>query len=225
VTDKFVVSCYLRLTVTPTSSTSTSTPSQPGSREIARQAVRRQIAEVAKDLFAEHGYEATTIDQIAAAVGMSQRSVFRYFPTKEDIVIGKIDYFADDLVRALRERPADEPAWESLRRIFDLADPSGDPGGEQTAAELQRIVFDTPSLLGRYLEQRQRMQEEAAKALRERAADAGKPYAEDDPAPEAIAAAAFGCLVAAQRGWLAGGAKESFAATLDRAMASVGPAG
>lgn len=207
--------------------TPASTPSTPrsGSREIARQAVRRQIADVAKDLFAEHGYEATTIDQIAAAVGMSQRSVFRYFPTKEDIVIGKIDFFADDLAQALRERPADEAAWESLRRIFDHADPSGDPGGPETAAELQRIVFANPSLLGRYLEQRQRMQEDAAKTLRERAATAGKPYAEDDPAPEAIAAAAFGCLVAAQRGWLAGGAKESFAAKLDRAMASVGPAG
>jgi AcrR family transcriptional regulator len=132
---------------------------------------------------------------------MSQRSVFRYFPTKEDIVVGKIDFFADDLLVALRARPADEPVWESLRRGFDVADPEGDPGGQDTAGELHEIVFATPSLLGRYLERRQR------------------------PTPEAIAAAAFGCLVAAQRAWIAAGATEDFAAALDRAMASVGPAG
>jgi AcrR family transcriptional regulator len=203
----------------------TPTTTQTGSREIARQAVKRQIADVAKDLFAKHGYEATTIDQIAAAVGMSQRSVFRYFPTKEDIVIGKIDFFADDVVAALRERPAAEPVWESLRRSFDPADPADDPGGRETAAELHHLVFETPSLLGRYLERRQRMQDEAAATLRERAAAAGRPYDADDPAPDAIAAAAFGCLVAAQRAWLAAGARESFGAALDRAMASVGPAG
>jgi AcrR family transcriptional regulator len=201
------------------------TSAQTGTREIARQAVRRQIAEVAKDLFAEHGYEATTIDQIAAAVGMSQRSVFRYFPTKEDIVVGKIDFFADDLLVALRARPADEPVWESLRRSFDVADPEGDPGGQDVAVELYEIVFVTSSLLGRYLERRQRLQEEAAGVLRERATAAGRPYADDDPTPEAIAAAAFGCLVAAQRAWIAAGAKDNFAAALDRAMASVEPVG
>lgn len=197
---------------------------QTGTREIARQAVRRQIAEVAKDLFAEHGYAATTIDQIAEAVGMSQRSVFRYFPTKEDIVIGKIDFFADDLLATLRDRPSDEPPWESLRRSFDVADPEADPGGKEVAAELHRIVFEAPSLLGRYLERRQRMQQDVAVVLRERAAAAGTPYAATDPAPEAIAAAAFGCLVAAQRAWIAAGAKKKFSATLDRAMTGVGPA-
>lgn len=199
-------------------------PSRPsGTREIAREAVRKQITDVAKELFAEQGYEGTTIDDIAAAIGISQRTVFRYFPTKEAIVVGKIDYFGDDFLAALRDRPVDEATWESLRRGFDCADPEGDPGDKDVAVDLHRIVFGAPALLGTYLETLQRMQDAAGTILRERAAAAGSPYPKRDPTPDVIAAGAFGCLVAAQRSWLAGGAKGSFAEMLDRAMATIAP--
>ena len=192
---------------------------QTGLRERTREAVRTQITEVANALFVQRGYEQTTIDDIAAGVGMSQRSVFRYFPTKEDIVVGKFDLVADDMLAVLRERPADEPVWESLRRCFDLLVPYVDaPGQAEVAEPMQRIVFETPNLLARYLEKLQRMQDAVVIALRERAT-----YADDDPAPRALAAAAFGCLVAAQYAWLAGGGKGSFAEAIDRAMATVGP--
>jgi AcrR family transcriptional regulator len=195
-----------------------------GLREITRQAVRKQITEAANELFVERGYENTTIEDIAAEVGMSQRSVFRYFETKEDIVVGKFDYVADDMLKALRARPHAEPLWESLRRCFDLLVPFVDaPGKAEVAEPMQRIVFETPNLLARYLEKLQRMQDAVVVAVCERAAAAGTPYAEDDPAPRAIAAAAFGCLVAAQYSWLSAAERGSFAAAIDRAMASVGP--
>ena len=195
-----------------------------GLRGITRQAVRTQIAEAASTLFIERGYEQTTIDEIADAVGISQRSVFRYFPTKEDIVVGKFDLVADDMLDLLRGRPADEPAWDSLRRCFDLRVPYVDaPGKHEVAEPMQRIVFDTPHLLARYLEKLQRMQHAVVQALRERAEAEDRAYAEDDPAPRAIAAAAFGCLVAAQHSWLASAGKGSFSAAIDRAMAVVAP--
>ena len=215
VTVKFCGYCYDR---------SIMRSEQPGLREITRQAVRSQITETANALFIERGYERTTIDDIAAAVGMSPRSVFRYFPSKEDIVVGKFDLVAGAMLGVLGERPIDEPVWLSLRRCFDLLVPYVDaPGRRDVAEPMQRIVFDSPHLLARYLEKLQRMQDAVVTALRDRADDRGEPYSADDPTPRAIAAAAFGCLVAAQHSWLADDGGGSFAVAIDRAMAAVGP--
>ncbi|HEX3514388.1 MAG TPA: TetR/AcrR family transcriptional regulator [Trebonia sp.] len=197
----------------------------PPLRERTRRAVQKEISDAGIALFVERGYEATTIDDIAAAVGVSQRSVFRYFPTKEEIVVGKFDFVAEEMLEVLRARPAGEPVWESLRRVFDLLVPYVDaPGKHQVAEPMQRIVFSTPPLFASYLQKLQQMQDAVVTALLERAETAAIPYADDDPAPRALAAAAFGCLVAAQHSWLAGGAKASFAETLDRAMATIAPA-
>ena len=197
----------------------------PPLRERTRRAVSKEITDAANALFIERGYEATTIDDIAAAVGMSQRSVFRYFATKEEIVVGKFDFVADEMLKVLRARPTDEQAWESLRRVFDLLVPYVDaPGNHEVAEPMQRIVFSTPPLFASYLQKLQQMQDAVVTALLERAENAGTPYAHDDPAPRALTAAAFGCLVAAQHSWLAGGAETTFAETLDRAMATIAPA-
>jgi AcrR family transcriptional regulator len=199
---------------------------QPGLRERTRRAVQKEITDAANRLFVERGYEATTIDDIAAAVGMSQRSVFRYFATKEEIVVGKFDFVADEMLNVLRSRPADEPVWDSLRHVFDLLVPYVDaPDKHEVAEPMQRIVFDTPALFASYLQKLQLMQDAAVSALTERAASAGVPYASDDPAPRAVTAAAFGCLLAAQYSWLAANAKGSFADAIDRAMSTVGPRG
>lgn len=196
----------------------------PPLRERTRRAVQKEITDAANALFVERGYEATTIDDIAAAVGISQRSVFRYFQTKEEIVVGKFDFVAEEMLEVLRARPASEPVWESLRRVFDLLVPYVDePGKHEVAEPMQRIVFSTPPLFASYLQKLQQMQDAVVRALLERAETAGIPYADDDPTPRALAAAAFGCLVAAQHSWLAGGAKASFAETLDRAMATIAP--
>src|SRR5579862_1691044 len=90
-----------------------------GVREVARRAVQAEIAGKAMELFLEQGFDRTTIDQVAAAVGMSGRSVFRYFATKEDMVLGDMLEIGRDLAAALEARPAEEPAWEALRRALD----------------------------------------------------------------------------------------------------------
>ncbi|MGW2956370.1 TetR family transcriptional regulator [Streptomyces eurythermus] len=195
-----------------------------GLRELSRRAVRKEIAEAATALFLERGFEATTVDDIAAAVGMSQRSVFRYFATKEEIVLGHFGLIVDDMLAALRARPAGEPVWTSLRRVFDvLAVRPEAPGHRQGVAPVHRMVFETPVLLAGYLQKLHRTQEAVVTELNERAASAGAPYAPDDPTPRAVTAAAFGCLLAAQHSWFASDGKGSFADALDRAMATVGP--
>ncbi|MFV2124235.1 TetR/AcrR family transcriptional regulator [Micromonospora sp. LOL_013] len=200
------------------------TGKQPTLRERTRRAVQRDIADAALQLFVSRGYDATTIDDIAAAVGMSQRSVFRYFATKEDIVVGKFDLGADDMLDNLRERPAGEPVWTSLRRLFDIVDASADTSGQQQVSKpVQRVILETPALLAVYLRKLQSMQHAVVAVLRERATAAGASYAADDPTPGALAAAAFGCLVAAQHAWLASTTEDSLADYVDRAMAALSP--
>jgi AcrR family transcriptional regulator len=191
-------------------------------RDRTRRAVQKEIADAAHALFVERGYEETTIDDIAAAVGMSQRSVFRYFETKEDLVIGKFDFAAAGMLAILRSRPLEEAVWVSLRRVFDeMVAPCDDPGQRPAAVSILRVVFGTPALFAAYLQKMQQLQEAIVEALLERAHAAGQPYAGDDPAPRALTAAAFGCLVAAQHSWLAGGTIKIFAEALDQAMAAV----
>ncbi|MCM3920553.1 TetR/AcrR family transcriptional regulator [Frankia sp. AiPs1] len=197
---------------------------QLGLRERTRQAVRREIAETANALFVERGFDVTTIDDIAAAVGMSQRSVFRYFATKEEIVLGKFDLVVDDMLTTLRARPADEDVWTSLHHVFDvLVSLAEAPGYEALVEPIHRMVFDTPALLAGYLQRLQHMQDVVVTTLHERAGAVGTPYGAADPTPRALTAAAFGCLVAAQHSWLASGTKGSFAAAIDRAMATISP--
>lgn len=191
-------------------------------RDRTRRAVQKEIAAAAHTLFVERGYEQTTIDDIAAAVGMSQRSVFRYFETKEELIIGKFDFAAAGMLAIMRDRPMEEAVWVSLRRVFDeMVTPCDDPGQRPAAVSILRVVFGTPALFAAYLQKMQQLQEAVVEALLERAHAAGHPYAGDNPAPRALTAAAFGCLVAAQHSWLAGGAKKTFAEALDQAMAAV----
>lgn len=195
-----------------------------GLRERTRRAIQQQITEAAQRLFIENGYEATTVDDIAAAVGMSRRSFHRYFANKEDVVVGKFDFVAERMLDLLRARPTGEPTWGSLRRVFDLlVDYVDAPGKPEVTDPMQRIVFATPGLLASYLEKLERMQDAVETALRDRAATRGHRYPADDPTPRAIVAAAFGCLLAAQHAWLANGGTITFATILDRAMAAVTP--
>ncbi len=195
-----------------------------GLRERTRRAVQREITEAAERLFLERGYDTTTIADIAAEAGMSARSVFRYFPTKEDLLVGKFDNIADPLLTSLRGRPRDEPVWTSLRRMFDLLDPStGTPGAQETARRINEVIFSTPAVVARYLQKLQLLQDSAETVLRERAAAGDIPYADDDPTPRAIVGAAFSCLLAAQHAWLTRSDRDPFGTVLDRAMAALCP--
>ncbi|MFE9328045.1 TetR/AcrR family transcriptional regulator [Nocardia sp. NPDC052278] len=194
----------------------------PSLRERTRLAVRQQLLDAALALFLEQGYEATTVDEIAAAAGMSKRSFFRYFGSKEDVILGKHERLGEQFVDALRARPLDEPLWTSLRRMFDgVVDYMMDPAQAAGAAELQRVINGSPSLRAAYLDRMLGNQSSIADAARERARDAGHGWDDADPAPLALVGAAFACLTAANAAAAAGGG--SLREALDRAMAAVGP--
>jgi AcrR family transcriptional regulator len=185
-------------------------------RERTRRLAQTELTMVAQDLFLEHGYEETTVDQIAAAAGMSKRTFFRYFPSKDDLVIGKYDLFGDLMADSLDARPADEPIWESLRRVFDLTLDYVQDGQQRARNEaMDRIVQGTPQLTARYLEKMQRVQG----LLIVRAADRMNPsVSATDPRPAAIVGAAFACMQAARASWLGSDQSVPFGAYLDHAM-------
>jgi AcrR family transcriptional regulator len=90
-----------------------------GLRERKKQRTREQIAEAAMGLFAERGYHATTIADIAAAADVAPRTFFAYFPSKEAVVFHNVDRDLDALAGALRERLPGETAFDALRRWID----------------------------------------------------------------------------------------------------------
>jgi AcrR family transcriptional regulator len=89
--------------------------------ERKRQLVRLEIARAAWLLFAERGYEDTTVDEIARAAGISRRSFFRYFSSKEDVVVGTSDALAEDVLAAFARRPAGEPPLLAIERALKPA--------------------------------------------------------------------------------------------------------
>jgi AcrR family transcriptional regulator len=90
-----------------------------GLRERKKQRTREQIVEAAMGLFAERGYHATTIADIAAAADVAPRTFFAYFPSKEAVVFHNVDRDLDALAEALRDRPSGENAFDALRRWID----------------------------------------------------------------------------------------------------------
>ena len=90
-----------------------------GLRERKKQRTREQIIEAAMSLFAERGYHATTIADIAAAADVAPRTFFSYFPSKEAVVFHNVDRDLDGLASTLRDRLPGETAFDALRRWID----------------------------------------------------------------------------------------------------------
>ena len=89
---------------------------EQGLRERKKQRTREQIVEAAMRLFAERGYHATTIADIAEAAEIAPRTFFSYFPSKEAVVFHDVDRTLDTLAEALRERLPGESVFDALRR-------------------------------------------------------------------------------------------------------------
>lgn len=119
-------------------------------RERKKALTRSSIQEAGLWLFVERGYDATTIDHICDAAIISRRTLFRYFASKEDVVLSTT---RDELARAgerLRHRPADESLQASL---FALVDESASflEGDRDRQIVRTRLLTNTPALAGSYL--------------------------------------------------------------------------
>ncbi|GAA4149742.1 TetR family transcriptional regulator [Actinomadura keratinilytica] len=124
-------------------------PARAGLRERKKQRTRMALIDAALDLFLAQGYEQTTIDEIAAAVQVSQRTFFRYFAAKEDVLFGYMSEFDHLLLAELAARPARErpftALFEALRGLL-RAIAEGDPADAGRFRRVLRVVEGTPAL-------------------------------------------------------------------------------
>ncbi|WP_427136401.1 TetR family transcriptional regulator [Pseudarthrobacter sp. S9] len=122
-----------------------------GLRQRTRDAVRQQIAEVALVMFDEQGFDETTVDQIAAAVDISPRSFFRYFASKEDVVLGDPMVYGEPVRQRLTQALESMPVWNALRAAFQAAVEISESNPEW-ALRATRVMISTPSLRARNTE-------------------------------------------------------------------------
>ena len=96
---------------------------EPGLRERKKQQTRQRIFDAARKLFAERGFDAVTVADIARLADVSEVTVFNYFPNKEDLFFGGMTFFEEQLLEAVRTRPRGESALGALRRrLLDSVD-------------------------------------------------------------------------------------------------------
>jgi len=88
-----------------------------GLRESKKLATRQQIADVAMRLFVQRGFDRVTVAEVAAEAGVSEKTVFNYFPTKEDLFFDEVPERARRLGESIRSRPDGESILDTLRRL------------------------------------------------------------------------------------------------------------
>jgi AcrR family transcriptional regulator len=125
---------------------------QLGLRERKKQQTRELIAETARRLFAERGFEEVTVAEIARAADVAETTVFNYFPTKEDLVYWRMESFEAALLDAIRERAPGEPVLTAFRGFVLQARgllAERDPQARERLAAFTRMIASSPALLAR----------------------------------------------------------------------------
>lgn len=157
----------------------------PGLRERKKARTRQVIQEQAMRLFLEKGYPATTVQEIATAAGVSHMTFFRYFPTKEDVVLAD-DY--DPLIEELlRKRPPSEPDVDKVQHGLLVGLAALSSADRQAVLDRTRLILRTPALRARLWENQVQTQELLVRGLTRE----GEPG--DDLARRVLVA---GCLAA-----------------------------
>ncbi|MGY4769379.1 TetR/AcrR family transcriptional regulator [Kribbella sp. CWNU-51] len=139
-------------------------------RQRQRAETKQRIQRQAIRLFAEQGYDATTVNEVAAAAGVAAMTVYRNFPTKEDLVL--YDDFDQVAAATLTELPATGPLADRIARTmlatFDLAIAHD----RDFLLTRLRLMISTPALQARHLDSQYRLQEAFVTAIRAGSTDA-----------------------------------------------------
>jgi AcrR family transcriptional regulator len=129
---------------------------EPGLRERKKQRTRRHIADTARRLFAERGFEQVTVAEIAREAEVAQATVFNYFPTKEDLFYSRLEAFEEQLLGAIRERRPDQSVLTAFAEfllgqdgVLAMQSPGGDDEATGRIRTITRVIVDSPALLAR----------------------------------------------------------------------------
>ncbi|MFV2196374.1 TetR family transcriptional regulator [Nocardiopsis sp. LOL_012] len=186
----------------------------PDWRADKRARTRAAIQAAALDLFARHGYDRVTVERIAAAAGVSHTTFFRYFPTKEDVVLG--DDYDPLIAHHVCARTEADPVQRvrlGLAEAFTLLDTAA----LETARERTLLMLSAPALRARMWENQAGTQRLLEEVLREPG---------PGPAPlatRAVAAACAAALTAAVTTWAETGPVHALPDMVDEALAALRP--
>ena len=184
---------------------------EPGLRERKKQRTRETIARVALELFAERGYHATTLADIAEAADVSTRTIFTYYPSKEHIVFYDFTALKEAFARALAERPAGQDALQTMREFaLSAAHSKKGPFHE----ERERIIASDETLRSHKRARLAEVEELVASAI---ADDLGAEA--DDLRPQLVAASLIAAIEVLDRRPARAATPEEIAAVLDPVIA------
>ena len=196
-----------------------------GLRERKKRRTRDALITAAWDLFDSRGFERTTVREITDAVEVSERTFFRYFASKEDLVLSPLTAAADAFIDQLRLRPADERPVDALRNALHAAAGLLEPGvladhtDWETHRQAVKLIESTPQLLAAHLMIAQRLVEGLVEVISQR---------EDvDPAtdrrPRIIATVFCALMTTAGSVWRGDGGIETLVQLADEYLAELIP--
>lgn len=184
-------------------------------REQTRAVVRSLLARTALELFAAKGYDNTTVEEVAAAAGVSRRTLFNYFRTKEDLALSGLSEQGELIAARFAERPADEDPWTSLRAAFQVLEDI--EATSERRLEMVTLLFGNESLRAGHAEKQARWQDLLTPLIEPRL-----PASDHRPLEaRAIAATAITCLQAASEEWVKQGARVDLFEHYDTAVRAV----
>jgi AcrR family transcriptional regulator len=188
-----------------------------GLRQRKKDSSRRAIEDAAWELFAEQGYDETSINDIAERANVAPRTFFRYFPTKEAVMYPQFDELLQSVRDEFRRRPADEPVITSLFESFEVLSGSleGDASRARERMEMMKRPGEHPPGTEYF---RTRLAEATADLVLEREGDS-----EEARMRARLASGVVSLLIdTAHNCWIEAGAHESLHVVGDRCRGMMG---
>jgi AcrR family transcriptional regulator len=130
-------------------------------RQRKREVVRVALSDAAEALFLSRGFERTTVEQIAHAAGVSRRTFFRYYESKEDVLVDRSDRLGESLYAELAARPSEEPPLPAIRNALVPAVEAGIEDADFIRWVI-RVLREKSALRRAMMERRNRLEERIA---------------------------------------------------------------
>ncbi|MGC9495813.1 TetR family transcriptional regulator [Streptomyces sp. WG7] len=184
-----------------------------------RQLVSDELTEAALQLLATKGFDAVTIDEIATAAGVSKRTFFRYFASKEDVVVQFLTGMGTGIRTELAARPGGEPPSEALRNAVS-APIAACAGHSDRALRVVQLILRTPALHARFLERQGQWRDDLTAEIAHRTALSP----DVDLYPQLAAGMALTAFNTVLQRWSDSDSAEDPLELTDRAFALIAPA-
>lgn len=137
----------------PKSQTADAASAEPGLRTRKKLQTRELLADTARRLFEERGFDAVTVAEVAREANLAEKTVFNYFPTKEDLFYSRLEQFEEELLTAIRERKSGQSVVGAFREFIarqrGALQIEDDAQATKRMRAVNRVITESPALLAR----------------------------------------------------------------------------